>query len=155
MEEEYRADAPVSGNKDFFHAIEYTWPINVAEASRPEENKARLDTIATDPDQMIALLYEVYTNKAIPGNWKRGYAQDGRTEPYDDVAYTGVGAISHTGNDYTTDYSYANDYGWGIPGNIVTKLDKANSSSPTYATVYYPSASNGQSYHTESDRRTG
>lgn len=139
VEEEYQADAPVSGNRDFFHDIEYTWPINVAEAQRPADNKARLDAIATDPDQMIALLYEVYTNKGIPGNWKRGYDENGHTEPYDDVAYTGVGAISHTGNDYTTGYSYANtdDYGWGIPSDIVTKLDKMNSSNPTYATVYY------------------
>ena len=134
-EESYETDAPVSGNKDFFHAIEYTWPINVAEASRPEENKARLDTIATDPDQMIALLYEVYTNKAIPGNWKRGYDQNGHAEPYDDVSYTGVGAVSHTGSDYTTGYSYVNDYGWGIPGNIVTKVGPATTSS-NY-TVYY------------------
>lgn len=134
VEEKYWADAPVSGNKNFFHAIEFTWPINEPDINKRQ--RARLDTIATDPDQMIGMLYEVYTNKAIPGNWKRGYAQDGHTEPYDDVAYTGVGAISHTGTDYTTGYSYANDYGWGISSDIETKLDKLSISDPTSSTVY-------------------
>ncbi len=139
VEKAYEADAPVSGNKDFFHAIEYTWPINVAEAERPAENKARLDEVATDPDQMIAMLQKVYTDPSIPGNWKRGYTTDGRTEPYDDVAYTGVGGVRHSGSDYTTGFYYNDNYGWNVPGDIVAKITTIqNSSSSTgVSTVYY------------------
>ncbi len=134
-EETVQVDAPVSGNKEFFQGIEYTWPINVAEASRPAENKATLDAIATDPDQMIGLLYEVYTNPAVPGNWKRGYGEDGHAEPYDDVAYTGVGRIRHSGSDYTTGYTYSDNYGWAVPGDIVAKVGPLTTSSGN--TVYY------------------
>ncbi len=137
VEEEYQADAPVSGNKDFFHAIEYTWPINVAEANRPEDNKATLDQIATDPDQIIGMLYEIYTNSSVPGNWKRGFAENGHTEPYDDVAYTGVGTISHTGNDYTRGYSWNNAYGWNIPGDVVTHSGTYPISSSSTSEIYF------------------
>jgi hypothetical protein len=147
VEEAYEADAPVSGDKDFFHAIEYTWPINVAEADRPADNKARLDEVATDPDQMIGMLYEIYTNPYVPGNHKRGFAENGHTEPYDDVAYTGVGAISHTGDDYTTGYQWVEkadkvdeydekyEYGWNIPGDVVTHISTLTQSSSSV--VYY------------------
>ena len=80
---------------------------------------SNLAEVATDPDQIIAMLTEVYTNKDIPGNWKRGYTTSGGDEPWNDVAYTGVGGITHTGTDYTQGYSYADDYGWNIKGTPV------------------------------------
>ena len=84
---------------------------------------SKLTEIATDPNQIIAMLREVYTNKDIPGNYKRGFTDTGGDEPWNDVAYTGVGTISHTGSDYTTGYSWEDGYGWGIPGNIVHGYD--------------------------------
>ena len=113
---EYEAELPVSGDTDFFSQFEYTWPIDVEESARPMENKATLDKIATDPDQIIAMLREVYMNKAIPGNWNRGYTETGAYEPvsYADVAYTGSGSLVKNGNDVI----YSDAYGWDIKGDV-------------------------------------
>ena len=117
----YIPGTPATRDSSFFAGIEYTWPIDVEESARPEENKATLDKIATDPDQIIAMLREVYMNKDIPGNLKRGYTTSGGSESWDDVAYTGVGTMSHSGTSYdsATSYSWEDGYGWGIPGTPV------------------------------------
>lgn len=69
--------------------------------------------IATDPNQMIALLKAVYTNKNIPGNYYRGYTTD--KTPQDEVAYPAIGAIARN---YTSGAGYTHDfydaYGWGM-----------------------------------------
>ncbi|MBR1474308.1 MAG: choice-of-anchor D domain-containing protein [Muribaculaceae bacterium] len=77
--------------------------------------------IATDPRQMIALLKNVYTNKQIPGNWKRGFDEQGRDEQGNEVFYHGVGTIERTSSDYRTKegYEWQDTHGWGIEGDVV------------------------------------
>lgn len=110
---EYEGNAPVSGNRDFFHDITYSWKENGVGA----EHTGHLDDIATDPDQIIAMLREVYTNKKIPGNYKRGYLSSGAEDPatYGNVSYTGAGALADNSNNIV----YSDSYGWNIPGEVV------------------------------------
>ena len=89
---------------------EYTWTDddNV-------EHTSNLLEIATDPNQIIAMLREVYTNKAIPGNKKRGYTREGAVENWK-VSYPAVGQLTRnytSGSGYSYDYTDA--YGWNIP----------------------------------------
>ncbi len=100
----------------FFAGIDYTWQENGTGAS----HTGHLDEIATDPDQMIAMMKKVYMDPTIPGNLHRGYTTSGAVDLYGDVAYTGVGTISHSGSNYTdaTTYSWEDDYGWNVPGRI-------------------------------------
>ncbi len=99
----------------FYAGISYKWPINV---TNPTET-SRLDEVATDPDQMIALIREVYTNKSIPGNFKRGYANTGGTSYFgthdNNVQYTGAGLIERNG-EYV---SFSDAYGWDIPSDTL------------------------------------
>ncbi len=104
----------------FFAGISYKWPITT------EANTSTLDSIATDPEQIIAMLRKVYMDQNIPGNYKRGsgYNEVNGKEAYNDVYYSGVGEISRRSG--YSDYSSANayywdstkDYGWKIPGTI-------------------------------------
>lgn len=105
----------VTHDADFFAGISYDWMDD-----NGKTHTSTLDEIATDPQQIISMLKEVYTNRTIPGNWKRGYTSTGGSEPWDDVYYGGVGTIdrSSKGYDNTAYYSYQNEYGWNIPGNI-------------------------------------
>ena len=111
IEYEYEVDAPVSGDTDFFSQFEYTW-----KDSEGNDTISNLTEIATDPGQIIAMLREVYVNKAVPGNWKRGYAESGADDPaaYADVAYTGAGSLTKNGNDVI----YSDAYGWDIKGDV-------------------------------------
>lgn len=95
-------------DKAFFEGITYTWK----EGGVGQEHTSNLAEIATDPDQIIAMLKEVYTNKSIPGNFKRGYSSTGGSETNDVVTYTGVGTLDNN-------HAYANSYGWNIPGNVL------------------------------------
>ncbi len=52
-------------NRAFFEGISYNWPINAPASAQQSSN---LGEVATDPDQIIAMLREVYMNKSIPGN---------------------------------------------------------------------------------------
>ena len=101
----------------FFKNIEYQW------TNSEGTHTSNLNEIATDPDQMIAMVREIYTNKTIPGNLKRGFATDGSdtNQPNQEVYYSGVGGIDLTGQyiDNTDSYQYTDIYGWGIPGNVV------------------------------------
>ena len=82
-------DGPVATRDEaFFKNITYTWKDHAGTA-----HTSNLSEIATDPDQIIAMLKEVYTNQSIPGNYFR--SNEKRTaDTYNDVLYTGVGKIS-------------------------------------------------------------
>ena len=54
---------PVVKDKAFFEAIKYTWTDD-----NEVTHESNLAQVATDPNQIIAMIREVYTNKAIPGN---------------------------------------------------------------------------------------
>ena len=109
----------------FFAGITYEWPIN------NPTNESDLTEIATDPDQIIAMLREVYMNKDIPGNYVRGY-NDNVTSghyvgPNTDVQYTAAGTIKRDGQ-YV---SFDDTYGWNIPS--YKDLTIGTSNSVTYA----------------------
>jgi len=110
-------------NEEFFDGITYNWTDSLG-----VKHTGNLNEIATDPDQMIAMLKEVYTNKAIPGNFKRGYSATGGSEDYDDVNYSGVGRVNGTMSNNTMSYSYINNLGWNIPGKLLTG---------SYSNAYY------------------
>ena len=100
----------------FFKGITYEW-------TNDEGNHiSRLDETATDPDQIIAMLTEVYTNPTIPGNFKRGFDANGNyNETYKEVSYPGMGTITHSGSSYdnVSYYDFDPTYGWNIPGEVV------------------------------------
>ena len=90
-----------------------------------DTHSSSLKDPATDPNQMIAMIREIYTNKNLPGNLRRGFdANGGDNTPNQDVYYTGVGGLKL--KDGATNYMRANSYdfddiyGWGITGNIAT-----------------------------------
>ena len=94
----------------FYDGISYTWTDN-----EDVEHTSKLSDIATDPDQMIALMKEVYTNKTIPGSLYRGRKQDGSVDTNHPVAYPAIGTVVQnytSGSGYS--YSYGDTYGWGI-----------------------------------------
>ncbi len=103
-------------DRAFFAGKSYTWKVN----NEGAEQTSTLTDVATDPDQMIALFRKVYMDQEIPGNWYRGYKQDGSPEwdasnpnKVDGVVdYAGVGRM-------TSATAFDDCYGWGIPGNIV------------------------------------
>ena len=116
-------------DKSFFEGITYTYPINVAEQYR---KSATLDKVATDPDQIIAMLRKVYMDRTIPGIYTRGYtsadvAEGGWIVDQDTkeatsngnypVNYSGVGSSSY--NYRTGEYEYNDAYGWNIPQRVV------------------------------------
>ncbi len=106
-------DVAING-EDFFEGKTYTW------TDGDGNHTSNLSEIATKPEQMIAMIQKIYTDKTIPGNLKRGFSSKGRNEPYNDVAYTGVGTIVHDGSsdfNSASHYSWADGYGWGISGN--------------------------------------
>ncbi len=97
----------------FFKAQKYTW--TDAEGT----HESNLNEIATKPEQMIAMLREIYTNKAVPGNLKRGCESDGTIDAWDDVYYGGVGQIWGSGSvSDASSYYYHDGYGWNIPGDL-------------------------------------
>ena len=105
----------VSGNKDFFSSISYGWTDDEGKT-----HTSTLDSVATDPDQIIAMLREVYTNKSIPGNFKRGYSSTGELESYiyNDVQYPGLGRIGTITYDDDTYVTYEDSYGWNVESEI-------------------------------------
>ncbi len=101
-------------DEDFFQGISYDC------TDSEGTHTSYLNQVATKPEQMIAMIQKVYTDPTIPGNFKRGFSSKGRNEPYNDVAYTGVGTIVHDGTtsfNSASHYSWADGYGWGITGN--------------------------------------
>ncbi len=105
-------------NRAFFEGITYSWPYNADPSAQQQSN---LGEIATDPDQIIAMLREVYSNPTIPGNYARGYSaegvnegtwQNGTATGNYPVAYPAVGKLID--NDGAIGYS--DSYGWDLPG---------------------------------------
>ena len=101
----YECETPVSGDKAFFQGKSYTWGNGMS---------SDLSQIATDPDQIIALLRKVYSDPTIPGNYKRGYDENGvlvgsNLLPFD-VPYTAAGTLVPDGNAVKFD----DTYGWNI-----------------------------------------
>lgn len=93
----------------FYDGIEYTWI-----DSENVEHTSTLGEVATDPDQIIALMREVYTNKALPGPYYRGYDANGNPETNYPVAYPAIGTVTRFGAyGVASNYTY-NDAGWGI-----------------------------------------
>ena len=88
----------------FFSSIWYTWTDD-----NGDEHRSNLGEIATDPNQIIAMLKTVYTNRNIPGNLKRGYTAAGVVEELP-VNYPAVGRVTSSSNGY----AYTDSYGWGI-----------------------------------------
>ncbi len=107
----------------FFEGITYSWTDDEG------THTSNLTEVATKPEQIIALLKEVYTNQNIPGNLKRGFTATGGTDTYSDVSYSGVGAISRSSSGA---YSYSNSLGWNIPNKTSFK----NTSSDGYTFTY-------------------
>ena len=107
-------------NRAFYEGISYSWPFNAPASAQQESN---LGEIATDPDQIIAMLRTVYMNQTIPGNYTRGYSAVGVNEGTWNqgvasgnypVAYPAVGTIAENNGAY----GYYDAYGWGIPGKF-------------------------------------
>ena len=123
----------------FFEGITYNWTDSLGTS-----HTNNLAEIATDPDQIIAMIREVYMNRNIPGNYKRGFTATGANEPYNDVNYGGVGTISRgSGYSSASNYSYVDDYGWNIPGNLYTTSATSTVHS-ALGTVYYTSMDSTQ-----------
>lgn len=110
----FKAGDKAIRDEAFFEGIEYTWKEWQADGNG-QEHTNNLAEVATDPDQIIAMLKEVYTNRTIPGNYKRGYSNTGGSDHDDDVIYTGVGRIPNNNATVCDD-----SYGWDIPGNVLS-----------------------------------
>ncbi len=124
------AQGPVAlRDSTFFKEVSYNWTDSLGVI-----HTSNLNEIATDPDQMIAMLRQVYTNKTIPGNFKRGYSATGGSEDYDDVNYSGVGTVWGTVSNNSISYSYYDDHGWSIPGNLISS---SYSTGGLFGSTYY------------------
>lgn len=139
--EDFQFDYTLRGNgientgtlpPSYYDNIPYTWT-----DSEGNEHTSLLSEIATDPDQMIALMREVYTNKNLPGPWYRGYDADGNVETAYPVAYPAIGTVSRYGTiGVAENYTYdGSSNGWNIPhdeANYPFDLLYHNSSSHNY-----------------------
>ncbi len=133
--EDFQFDYTLRGNgientgtlpPSFYENIEYTWTDNDG------EHTSKLTDIATTPEQMIALMKEVYTNKNIPGNYYRGYKADGTTKDRE-VGYPAIGVINRSGSDF----AYGDAFGWGIANDaenypILSKVRNSGTNTYTY-----------------------
>ena len=95
----------------FFHGKTYDWTDN-----NGNSHTSTLDSIATDPDQIIAMLRKVYMDQTIPGNLVRGYTTDMQPDETSfcsvNVPYTGAGTIKAVDD---TNVAFDDTYGWNIP----------------------------------------
>ncbi|MBR5117272.1 MAG: hypothetical protein IK100_01345 [Muribaculaceae bacterium] len=96
-------------DRNFFKSITYTWKKGGPNATGAEYT-SNLSEIATDPDQIIAMLKEVYTNKSIPGNLYRSNKK-ASADHDNNVNYGAVGTLT-SGN--TSISAFADTYGWNI-----------------------------------------
>lgn len=120
--------------KDFYEGKTYTWKEN----GTGTEHTSKLDTIATEPDEIIALLKRVYTDPTFPGNKKRGFTSTGGEDHDDVVPYTAVGTlkINNAGDAIIFD----DTYGWGIttnPNNAATDPNIIQNYYDYYYRYYY------------------
>jgi len=118
-------------NRAFFEGITYSWPFNTIASAQQTSN---LGEIATDPDQIIAMLREVYSNKTIPGNYTRGYSalntnegtwSNGTATGNYPVAYPAVGTLGMSSNTFEN-FCFSDTYGWNIPGTINAAAGKGS-----------------------------
>ncbi len=117
----------------FYDNIEYTWT-----DANGDTQTSKLTEIATDPDQMIALMREVYTNKNLPGPYYRGYKADGTVDTDYPVVYPAIGTVTRFGAaGVDANYTYHDTFGWGIPH------DQANY---PFDVIYTSSLSTGNDY---------
>ena len=86
-----------------------------------------MNEIATTPEQMVALMKAVYTNKNVPGNIYRGFTAEGVREA-DMVSYPAIGSVSNG--------AYADSYGWDIKTS--KSLVDVNGTSYLDPTEYIP-----------------
>ncbi len=107
--------------KEFFDNKTYEWT-----DIDGNTHTSKMSEVATDPDQIVALLTKVYNDTEIPGNLRRGFDRDGNfTEPYKEVSYPGIFELYHrTGDQYAFNGDAANftsnrfggrRLGWGTP----------------------------------------
>ncbi len=115
----------------FFKGISYNWIDD-----NGQSKTSNLTEIATNPKQIIAMLKEIYTNKNIPGNLKRGFTERGGDEPWNDCHYSGVGTVENDNGTSLTSlqtesaYHYEDSRGWNIPGDVIFKsFDNTTTSS--------------------------
>ncbi|MDY6412361.1 MAG: choice-of-anchor D domain-containing protein [Bacteroidales bacterium] len=89
----------------------YTWTDD-----NGDEHTSAYSEIANDPNQMIALLKAIYTDKNMPGNYYRGYTATGVKDTQHEVAYPAIGAIARNYDPVTRVYTheFADAYGWGM-----------------------------------------
>ena len=87
----------------------YTWTDD-----NGDEHTSTYSEIATDPNQMIALMKAVYTNKNLPGNYYRGYTDAGTVDTQHPVAYPAIGAIARNYINGTYVHEFVDAYGWGM-----------------------------------------
>ena len=89
---------------------DYTWVDD-----NGNEHINNLLDVATDPNQIIAMLREIYITPEIPGNKLRGFTEDGADESLTingnnayAVNYSAVGQLNSA-------LQYTDTYGWNIP----------------------------------------
>lgn len=131
-------------DSEFFDGITYKW-----KDDNGNVHTSKLTDVATETNQIIAMLREVYTNKRVPGNFKRGCDANGNfTETYGDVSYPAIGTLNispESTSDLTTPskYTYEDSYGWNIPNKKPVKCNTVSYSSggwsSTNYTTYYTS----------------
>lgn len=128
---------PVVKDKAFFEAITYTWTDD-----NEVTHESNLAQVATDPNQIIAMIRVIYTNRDIPGNYKRGFDANGNfpdntilennnKAEWSNVNYGAIGTIRRDGNNYVFD----DDLGWGITSNniLVKTINQSSKNVGTYA----------------------
>ncbi len=114
---------------------EYTWTDD-----NGDTHTSNLLDIATDPNQIIAMLRKVYMDKDIPGIKVRGYEDPVANEAtpsynrdngvYPPVAYPAVGTIVQGENN---ELVYSDAYGWNIP----TSMPLGDITGSTYQYKYF------------------
>lgn len=114
---------------------EYTWTDD-----NGDTHTSNLLDIATDPNQIIAMLRKVYMDKDIPGIKVRGYEDSVANEAtpsydrdngvYPPVAYPAVGTIVQGENN---ELVYSDAYGWNIP----TSMPLGDITGSTYQYKYF------------------
>ena len=97
--------------------VDYTW----IDANGTQHPSNLLET-AYEPEHIIAMLREIYTNTEIPGNLYRGYDANGVLEKDKNgnnwqVTYPAIGKVSQTETSGSFSYGYNDAYGWNIGTN--------------------------------------
>lgn len=94
-------------DRAFFEGITYEWTDDAGNT-----RESNLAEVATTPKQIIAMIRKVYTDKRIPGNYKRGFDANGNfpdgsgltsaaKAAYSHVSYPAIGSIKRNGSNYS------------------------------------------------------